>query len=181
MQALTNTFGEGQMPDSAAYVSRQMSALAEMNSNQIPVVSPEGWRGWVGVIDQWDLLTDLYITLSTYIEFNGSLGNRVLWTETDVTQGLHVSHIWLHIFPGRWCENLTWHAHMTRSWHMTHDTWHGKNINSITELFSKCHNENYNLRRNNTKLSLTKPNTNVLKRSFSYRAAKSWNELSDEI
>ena len=51
----------------------------------------------------------------------------------------------------------------------------------LIKLFSKCDNENYNLRSNNTKLSLTKPNTNFLKRRFSYRAAKSWNELSDEI
>ena len=64
---------------------------------------------------------------------------------------------------------------------MTFKALMGRSPNNITELFSKCDNENYNLRSNNTKLSLTKPNTNFLKRSFSYRAAKSWNELSDEI
>ena len=64
---------------------------------------------------------------------------------------------------------------------MTFKALTGRSSNNITELFSKCDNENYNLRSNNTKLSLTKPNTNFLKRSFSYRAAKSWNELSDEI
>ena len=42
----------------------------------------------------------------------------------------------------------------------------GRSSNNITELFSKCDNENYNFRSNNTKLSLTKPNTNFLKRSF---------------
>ena len=28
-------------------------------------------------------------------------------TETDVTQGLHVRHIWLHFLPSRWPEDLT--------------------------------------------------------------------------
>ena len=51
----------------------------------------------------------------------------------------------------------------------------------ITDIFTKCHNEKYSLRSNNNKLLLQKPNTNFLKRSFSYRAAKSWNELPDEI
>ena len=59
---------------------------------------------------------------------------------------------------------------------MTFKALTGRSSNNITGLFSKCDNENYNLRSNNTKLSLTKPNTNFLKRSFSYRAAKSWNE-----
>ena len=49
------------------------------------------------------------------------------------------------------------------------------------ELFNKCNNTNYNLRSNNTKLSLPKPKTNFLKRSFPYRATKSWNELPNEI
>ena len=31
------------------------------------------------------------------------------------------------------------------------------------------------------KLSLPRPETNFLKRSFSHRAAKGWNKLSDEI
>ena len=42
-------------------------------------------------------------------------------------------------------------------------------------------NSNYSLSSNYVKLSLPKPKTNLLKRSFSYRAAKGWNELSDEI
>ena len=66
---------------------------------------------------------------------------------------------------------------------MTFKALTGRSSNNITELFSKCDNENYNYLQlcNNTKLSLTKPNTNFLKRCFSYRAAKSWNELFDEI
>ena len=51
----------------------------------------------------------------------------------------------------------------------------------LTELFTKCENENYHLRSNNTKLFLLKPNTNFLKRSFSYRAAKACNELLSEM
>ena len=53
--------------------------------------------------------------------------------------------------------------------------------NYLTDLFTKCENDNYNLRSNNTKLSQLKPKTNFLKRSFSYRAAKAWNELPNEI
>lgn len=51
----------------------------------------------------------------------------------------------------------------------------------ISELFNKCNNTNYNLRSNDIKLSLDKPNTNFMKKSFSYRATISWNELPDEI
>ena len=51
----------------------------------------------------------------------------------------------------------------------------------LTKLFSKCENENYHLRSNNTKLFQLKPSTNFIKRSFSYRAAKAWNELPEEI
>ena len=50
----------------------------------------------------------------------------------------------------------------------------------IVKLFTRCQNNNYNLRSNQTKLALPTPKTNFLKRSFSYRAAKSWNELSSE-
>ena len=49
------------------------------------------------------------------------------------------------------------------------------------ELFNKCNNTNYNLRSNDTKLSLPKTKTNFLKRSFLYRATKSSNELPNEI
>ena len=64
---------------------------------------------------------------------------------------------------------------------MTFKALTGRLPQHISDIFTKCHNENYSLRSNNNKLLLQKPNTNFLKRSFSYRAAKSWNELSDEI
>ena len=51
----------------------------------------------------------------------------------------------------------------------------------LQELFSKCNNDNYYLRSNNSKLALPKPKTNFLKRSFSYRAAQGWNELPNSI
>ena len=51
----------------------------------------------------------------------------------------------------------------------------------LQQLFTECNNDNYSLRSNNTKLALPKPRTNFLKRSFSYRAANSWNELSNDI
>ena len=53
--------------------------------------------------------------------------------------------------------------------------------NYLTEMFNFCSNETYNLRSNFFQLSLEKPNTNFLKKSFSYRAAKSWNSLPDNI
>ena len=51
----------------------------------------------------------------------------------------------------------------------------------LEQLFNECNNDIYSLRSNNIKLALPKPRTNFLKRSFSYRAAKSWNALSNEI
>ena len=53
----------------------------------------------------------------------------------------------------------------------------GRSPQYLEKLFSISQNDNYNLRSNQTKLKLPKPKTNFLKRSFSYRAAKSWNEL----
>ena len=53
--------------------------------------------------------------------------------------------------------------------------------NYLTEMFNFCSNETYNLRSNFCQLSFEKPNTNFLKKSFSYRAAKSWNNLPDNI
>jgi hypothetical protein len=50
----------------------------------------------------------------------------------------------------------------------------------LTKLFNRCSNEKYNLRSNFDQLSLAKPSTNslnLIKKSFSYRAAKSWNNL----
>ena len=56
----------------------------------------------------------------------------------------------------------------------------GRSPRYLEKLFSVSQNDNYNLRSNQTKLKLPKPKTNFLKRSFSYRAAKSWNELPSE-
>ena len=53
----------------------------------------------------------------------------------------------------------------------------GRSPQYLEKLFSISQNVNYNLRSNQTKSKLPKPKTNFLKRSFSYRAAKSWNEL----
>jgi hypothetical protein len=53
--------------------------------------------------------------------------------------------------------------------------------NYLPEMFNFRSNETYNLRSNFCQLSLDKPNTNFLKKSFSYRAAKSWNNLPDNI
>ena len=40
---------------------------------------------------------------------------------------------------------------------------------------------NYNLRASNYDLQLPLPKTNFLKRSFSYRGAMTWNQLSNQI
>ena len=45
----------------------------------------------------------------------------------------------------------------------------------LEQLFNECNNDIFSLRSKNTKLALPKHRTNFLKRSFSYRAAKSWN------
>ena len=50
----------------------------------------------------------------------------------------------------------------------------------LEQLFkNECNNDICSLRSNNTKLALPKPGTNFLKRSFSHRAAKSWNEWAN--
>jgi hypothetical protein len=53
--------------------------------------------------------------------------------------------------------------------------------NYLTILFRKCDNYNYPLRSNNLKLSLPKPKTEFLKRSFSYRGAVAWNGRPSEL
>ena len=53
--------------------------------------------------------------------------------------------------------------------------------NYLTTMFHKCDNSNYSLRSNNLKLSLPKPKTDFLKRSFSYRGAIAWNNLPSEF
>ena len=46
----------------------------------------------------------------------------------------------------------------------------------LSNLFEKCNNEKYNLRSNGKLLRLSKPNTNSMKMSFSYKGAKVWNQ-----
>ena len=53
----------------------------------------------------------------------------------------------------------------------------GDSSNYLQELFTISCNKTYNLRSNNRVLSLPKPNTNALKRSFSYQGAAAWNDL----
>ena len=54
----------------------------------------------------------------------------------------------------------------------------GDSNNYQQELFSILCNKTCNLRSNSRVLSLPKPNTNALKRSFSYRGAAAWNDLN---
>ena len=60
---------------------------------------------------------------------------------------------------------------------MTFKTLRGVAPTYLSELPTIRHNNTYRLRSNNRKLYLEKPNTNFLKRSFSYRGAVSWNSL----
>ena len=52
-----------------------------------------------------------------------------------------------------------------------------KSINYLQELFTISLNSVYSLRSNNCFLSLPKPNTNALTRSFCYKGAAAWNNL----
>ena len=75
-------------------------------------------------------------------------------------------------------------------WNNLQDRRNSQTINYVTQaLFKKCpeginqmfhvsDNDNYNLRSNDLVLGLSKPNTNAMKRSFSYAAAKIWNSQS---
>ena len=53
--------------------------------------------------------------------------------------------------------------------------------NYLAKMFRKCDNSNHSLRSNYLKLSLPKPKTDFLKRSFSYRVAIAWNSLPSEF
>jgi hypothetical protein len=64
---------------------------------------------------------------------------------------------------------------------MTFKALRGETPNYLSDLFAVSHNESYQLRSNDRKLYLEKPNTNFLKSSFSYRVAVSWNNLPGEI
>ena len=50
----------------------------------------------------------------------------------------------------------------------------------LQSIFSRSHSA-YNLRNSEGKLSLSKPSTNYLKRSFSYTGAMLWNNLPKSV
>ena len=51
----------------------------------------------------------------------------------------------------------------------------------INKMFKLCNNGSYQMRSNSHRLKLDKPNTNFMKRSFSYRGACAWNKLPNEL
>ena len=53
--------------------------------------------------------------------------------------------------------------------------------NCLKMLFHVCNNTSYPLRTNNLKMSLPKPKTDFLKKSFAYRGAAFWNKLPSEM
>ena len=57
----------------------------------------------------------------------------------------------------------------------------GKCPENTNAMFRPSNRENYRLRDNNLVLMLSKPNTNAMKRSFSYAAAKIWNSQDTKI
>ena len=52
---------------------------------------------------------------------------------------------------------------------------------NINEVFMPSIRENYQVRDNNMMMMLSKANTNAMKRSFSYAAAKTWNSQDTKI
>ena len=53
----------------------------------------------------------------------------------------------------------------------------------MSEMFKFNHNDMYQLRSNDCKLylALGKPNTDFMKKSFSYRGASPWNDLPNNV
>jgi hypothetical protein len=64
---------------------------------------------------------------------------------------------------------------------MTFKALRGETPDYLSDLFVASHNDTYQLRSSDRKLYLNKPNTNLMKNSFSYRGAVSWNSLPAEI
>ena len=50
---------------------------------------------------------------------------------------------------------------------------------TISDMFKLSDSNRYELRSNKTKLMLSKPKSNSMKRTFSYAAAKVWNKEID--
>ncbi len=63
---------------------------------------------------------------------------------------------------------------------MTFKALRGGTPNYLSDLFVTSHNDTYQLRSNDRKIDLNKPNTNFMKNSFSYRGAVSWNSFPAE-
>jgi hypothetical protein len=54
--------------------------------------------------------------------------------------------------------------------------------NCLTELFITSNEiHNYNTRQSEFNFALPKPKTNFMKKSFAYRGAETWNNLSADI
>ena len=51
----------------------------------------------------------------------------------------------------------------------------------ISDMFTVTNNATYSLRSNDRKLYSNKPNTDFMKKSFSYRAAFAWNNLPCDV
>ena len=52
----------------------------------------------------------------------------------------------------------------------------------ISDMFSVRHNANYHIRINNDrKLNVNKPNTDFMKKTFSYRAASAWSNFPSDV
>ena len=51
----------------------------------------------------------------------------------------------------------------------------------ISDMFTITNNATYRLRSNDRKLHLNKPNTDFMKKFFSYRAAFAWNNLPCDV
>ena len=52
---------------------------------------------------------------------------------------------------------------------------------NISAMFKLFNSQRYDLRNNNNKLMLSKPETNSMKRTFGYAAAKVWNERNKTL
>ena len=85
--------------------------------------------------------------------------------------------------PSGWCcQNQTRLGHLTGKKRKTNGYFNdtnneGNSFNYLRELFTISSNQIYQLRSNNHVLYLPKPNTNALKRSFSYKGAAAWNDI----
>ena len=82
-------------------------------------------------------------------------------------------------------EKLGWepieNMYKKRDINMTFRALRGELPEYISKMFTINHNNAYHLRSNDCKLHLDKPNTDFMKKSFSYRGASAWNNLPNDI